>query len=207
MTGLARQRCVLSPDIMTPPPTPPRKPPSRRRSPAAAPVSERGAARLHGLAPVVDGKVRVLVLGSFPGVASLQAAQYYAHPRNAFWPVMGAVLGLPDLPQRAYAERLAQLLAHHVGLWDAVAACQREGSLDAAIADATPSDLPALLPRLPALGAIACNGALAHRETLALLGEPRVPVLRLPSTSPAHAGLSLAAKQLAWQSALAPFLR
>lgn len=81
--------------------------------------------RLVGLAPVFDARARLLVLGSFPGAASLQAAQYYAHPRNAFWPVMGALLGEADLPARPYAERLQTLRRHRVALWDAVAACRR----------------------------------------------------------------------------------
>lgn len=163
--------------------------------------------RLLGLAPVFDAGVRVLVLGSFPGATSLQAAQYYAHPRNAFWPVMAALLGEADLPALPYAQRLPALLAHGVGLWDAVASCQREGSLDTAIEAAMPSDLAQLLPRLPALRAVACNGALAYRETLAILGDPGLPLLKLPSTSPAHAGVSLADKVAAWRVAIEPHLR
>lgn len=164
-----------------------------------------GGRRL-GFAPVVDTETRLLILGSLPGDASLKAAQYYAHPRNAFWPVMAALLDAPDLPALPYAQRLQMLLAHHVGVWDAVASCQRDGSLDTAIVDALPSDLPALLRRLPALRAIGCNGALAHKETVALVGDPGLPVLRLPSTSPAHAGRSLADKIVAWREALAPHL-
>jgi TDG/mug DNA glycosylase family protein len=180
---------------------------SQRRLALTSPPHEApAAARLIGLAPVVDAGVRVLVLGSFPGAASLQAAQYYAHPRNAFWPVIAALLAVPGLAAQPYAQRLQVLLDHHVGLWDAVASCEREGSLDTAIAQAQSSDLAQLLLRLPALRAIACNGALAHRETVALLGDPGVPVLRLPSTSPAHAGLPLADKIHAWHSALAPYL-
>jgi len=159
-------------------------------------------ARLVGLAPVFDGRARLLVLGSFPGAASLQAAQYYAHPRNAFWPVMGALLGEPELLARPYDERLQALRRHRVALWDAVAACRREGSLDTAIEAPEPSDLRELVARLPQLRAIACNGALAHQQTLLALGDVRLPVLRLPSTSPAHAGLSLAAKVEAWCAAL-----
>jgi len=162
--------------------------------------------RLTGLAPVFDAGVRVLVLGSFPGAASLQAAQYYAHPRNAFWPVMAALLGDAALPALPYEQRLRRLLQGGVGLWDAVTSCRREGSLDTAIAEAEPSDLAELLPRLPALRVIACNGALAHRETLAILGEPGVPLLRLPSTSPAHAGLSQDGKIAAWRGGLAAYL-
>ena len=171
--------------------------------------------RLTGLAPVFDARARLLVLGSFPGAASLQAAQYYAHPRNAFWPVMGALLGEPDMRAQPYEERLQALRRRRVALWDAVAACQREGSLDTAIEAAEPSDLRALVARLPALRAIACNGALAHKQTLLALAHKQtllalahteLPVLRLPSTSPAHAGLSLADKIDAWRTALAPYL-
>lgn len=162
--------------------------------------------RLVGLAPVFDAQARLLVLGSFPGAASLQAAQYYAHPRNGFWPVMGALLGEPDLIARPYDQRLQALRRHRVALWDAVATCRREGSLDTAIEAAEPSDLRDLIVRLPRLGAIACNGALAHRQTLRALGDSALPVLRLPSTSPAHAGLSLAAKTDAWRSALQLYL-
>ena len=165
-----------------------------------------GGARLVGLAPVFDATARVLLLGSFPGAASLQAAQYYAHPRNAFWPVMAALTGEDDLAGRAYGDRLAALKRHHIALWDAVAACRREGSLDTAIEAAEPSDLPTLVARLPALRAIGCNGALAHRQTLLALGDVALPVLKLPSTSPAHAGLRLADKIGAWRAALSRYL-
>lgn len=170
------------------------------------PFSPQPAARLVGLAPVFDAQARLLLLGSFPGAASLQAAQYYAHPRNAFWPIMGALLGEPGLPALLYAERLATLRRHRVALWDAVAACKREGSLDTAIEEAEPSDLLELVARLPNLQAIACNGALAHKQALLALGDIGVPVLRLPSTSPAHAGLSLANKIEAWRAELAPYV-
>ena len=165
-----------------------------------------GAERLVGLAPVFDARARLLVLGSFPGAASLQAAQYYAHPRNAFWPVMGALLGDADLATRPYAERLQALRKHRVALWDAVAACKREGSLDTAIEAAEPSDLAGLVARLPQLRAIACNGALAHKQALLALGVVELPVLKLPSTSPAHAGRTLSDKIEAWREVIAPHL-
>ena len=162
--------------------------------------------RLVGLAPVFDARARLLVLGSFPGAASLQVAQYYAHPRNAFWPVMAALLGEAGLAAWSYAERLRALRRHRVALWDAVAACRREGSLDTAIEAAEPSDLRELVARLPDLRAIACNGALAHRQTLLALGAVELPVLKLPSTSPAHAGRSLADKTATWRAELATYL-
>ena len=91
--------------------------------------------RLEGLAPVIGRDARVLVLGSFPGAASLAARQYYAHPRNHFWPVLGAILGEP-LATLAYRERLRRMRAHRVGVWDTIVACERRGSLDADIRNA-----------------------------------------------------------------------
>lgn len=160
--------------------------------------------RLTGLAPVWRADARLLILGSFPGAASLQAQQYYGHPRNAFWPAMATVLRQPDLPQRPYDERLQALVEGRIALWDAVATCERAGSLDADIRAAEPSDLPDLLARLPELRAIACNGAEAHaRASAALSGRP---LLKLPSTSPAHASRTQAEKCADWAQALRPWL-
>ncbi|WP_374436129.1 DNA-deoxyinosine glycosylase [Inhella sp.] len=163
------------------------------------------AERLIGLAPVWRADAELLILGSFPGAASLAAAQYYAHPRNAFWPLMAALTGQVDLPARPYAERLRALVEARIALWDAVAACVRPGSLDSAIRAAEPSALPELVARLPALRAIACNGDAAWRQTQALLPGAPWPLLRLPSTSPAHAGLSLADKRAHWLAQLSAF--
>jgi hypoxanthine-DNA glycosylase len=150
------------------------------------------------LAPEVSGLTRLLVLGSFPSVASLQAGQYYAHPRNQFWPLLGAIWGV-DLPAMAYAERLAEVRRRGLGIWDVHARCRRQGSLDAAIEDAVPNDLPGLVAAMPALRAIAHNGgesARAMRVTRTL----GLPVLRLPSSSPANASWSFARKLEAWRS-------
>ncbi|MBH9554155.1 DNA-deoxyinosine glycosylase [Inhella sp. 4Y17] len=165
-------------------------------------MSDQAPERLRGLAPVWRPDAQLLILGSFPGVASLAAAQYYAHPRNAFWPIMASLTGVTDLPQRPYAERLQALMDSHIALWDAVTACERPGSLDSAIRHAEPSALPALVARLPGLRVIACNGDTAYRQAVALLPGAPWPLLRLPSTSPAHAGLSQADKQALWCEAL-----
>ena len=95
----------------------------------------RTARRQRGLPPVVDARTRVLVLGSFPGVASLVAKQYYAHPRNHFWPIMAAILDEP-LSELPYAKRLERMTARGVGLWDIIVACHRKGSSDGAIRNA-----------------------------------------------------------------------
>lgn len=162
---------------------------------------------LSGLAPVWRPDARVLLLGSFPGAASLRAQQYYAHPRNAFWPLMAALLGDPALPGQPYGDRLARLRDAGIALWDAVAACERDGSLDSAIRQVQPSGVAELVARLPGLRLVACNGALAHRQVQRLLPGAPWPVTALPSSSPAHAGLSFAAKRDAWCRVLAPALQ
>ena len=153
---------------------------------------------LVGLPPVVGDAPRVLILGSFPGAASLAQARYYAHPRNAFWPILGALLGEP-LPSLPYEARLERLKARRVALWDALGACRREGSLDAAIRDARGNDFGAILERMPTLGAVAFNGATAAKAepTFAARG---LSTYRMPSTSPAHAGLSFDAKLARWRA-------
>lgn len=154
--------------------------------------------KLHGLPPVIGRQSRLVVLGSFPGVASLQARQYYAHPRNHFWPILSALWGL-DLAALPYRVRLAALRERGLGLWDVYAACRREGSLDSAIEAAEPNDLASLRRRAPGLRGVAHNGgesARAMRVTAAL----GLPVWRLPSSSPANASWSFERKCEAWRS-------
>ena len=163
----------------------------------------------YSFSPVVGEGCRVLVLGSLPGDASLQAVEYYAHPRNAFWGVMGRLCGFE--PQLPYEERLARLNAAGVGLWDVVGAGVRPGSLDADIREVQPNDIPALLRAYPSLCMICCNGGTAYRYLKryfpALFCREGLQVLQLPSTSPAAARLSAEAKFLAYQAAMAPLLR
>ena len=150
-----------------------------------------------GFEPVADDRTRVLILGSLPGDASLKAAQYYAHPRNAFWLLIGDLLG-EALPALAYEERLDRLKARGVGLWDVIASAERAGSLDAAIRAPEAADLHGLVTGLPHLRAVAFNGRLAAklgRRILADLGG--VALIDLPSSSPAHA-ISLSAKAESW---------
>ncbi|MDY0746449.1 DNA-deoxyinosine glycosylase [Paucibacter sp. R3-3] len=155
--------------------------------------------RLQGLAPQVSERTRLLLLGSFPGVASLQAQRYYGHPRNQFWRLVGEALGLP-LAEADYEARLALLDRHRVGLWDVITETEREGSLDSNIRDPRASDLLALIAGLPGLRTIAFNGGTAHRIGLRQLGEAaaRYRILALPSSSPAYT-LAYAAKLEAWR--------
>ncbi len=148
--------------------------------------------------PVVSPDTRVLILGSLPGEASLAAGRYYAHPRNQFWRLTGAAIGREDLPSLGYDERLAALLAAGIGLWDTVASAVRPGSLDAAIREAEHAPLAGLVATLPALRAVAFNGATSAKIGRRLLADAPVHLVDLPSSSPAHAAMSVAGKRERW---------
>ena len=135
---------------------------------------------------VADRNSRVLILGSLPGEVSLEKAEYYAHPQNAFWRLMEAVIGVP-LVGRDYPVRLAILTAAGLALWDVVRAAERKGSLDGAIRNHTGNDLAEAIATLPALRAIAFNGLRASGIGRRLLPTDRGPnLLTLPSSSPAY---------------------
>lgn len=152
--------------------------------------------RLIGLPPIADANTRLVVLGSFPGVASLRARQYYGHPQNAFWKILGALWNVP-LAQAGYDERVAVALTHGLGIWDVYASCEREGSLDTAIREAELNDFAHLRRACPDLRAIAHNGGESFRHAR-LTGAFGLPVHRLPSTSPANASWSFERKLEAW---------
>lgn len=166
----------------------------RRNSPA------RGG-RLTGFPPVIDARVRTLILGSFPSEASLAAGQYYAHPRNQFWAILGRVLGEP-LAELPYEARLARVLAHRVGIWDVLGACERAGSADSAIRNHEPNDFARLHRLAPKLERVIFNGRTAGRYER-LFRQAGFATAVVPSTSPAHAGRTLAQKLALWRRALA----
>ncbi|MFW5330725.1 DNA-deoxyinosine glycosylase [Hydrogenophaga sp. ZJX-1] len=156
--------------------------------------------RLQGLPPVLDARTRLLVLGSFPGVASLRAQQYYGHPQNQFWKILGALWQQP-LITLPYAERIAALHGHGLGLWDVYGACEREGSLDADIRAAELNDFAWAQRQCPLLEGIAHNGGESYRHAkhTSAFG---LPVYKLPSTSPANASWSFDRKLMAWAEVL-----
>ena len=159
--------------------------------------------RVRCFAPIEDAAATVLILGSMPGKASLAADQYYAHPRNAFWPVMGKLLGFsPDLP---YEERLKILRSSGIALWDVLGSCIRTSSLDAHIeADSLiPNDFQAFFRQHPHITQVFFNGTKAEqcfmKYVLPTLKTNSLHYQRLPSSSPANAGIPYEKKLLAWQ--------
>ena len=156
-----------------------------------------------GFAPVENADASVLILGSMPGTASLKADQYYAHPRNAFWPIMCALLKLD--PQAPYAARTGALKAAGIALWDVLHSCIRDGSLDAAIDPDSEivNDFSGFLLTHPKIHRIYFNGSKAEasfqRHAVAGLGAGTPTLLRLPSTSPANATYHFEQKLTAWR--------
>ncbi|HEV7856073.1 MAG TPA: DNA-deoxyinosine glycosylase [Herminiimonas sp.] len=147
--------------------------------------------------PVIDVQTSVLILGSFPGEASLSAQQYYAHPRNQFWRLVSALIG-EELVTVHYDEKLIRLKAHRIGLWDVIAACEREGSLDSAIRQAQANDFNALKHRCPELRRIAFNGKTSGRHA-PLFADAGFETIVLPSSSPAHASMTFEQKLAVWR--------
>jgi double-stranded uracil-DNA glycosylase len=159
---------------------------------------------LAGFPPVLAADTRILILGSFPGEASLAAQQYYAHPRNQFWRLLSAVLG-DDLAALPYDDRLERLKTHRVGLWDVLAACEREGSLDTAIRKPQANNFVHLKHTCPALRRICFNGKTSGRFE-PLFQEAGFDTLVLPSSSPANAQMSFEQKLAIWRLIVADSL-
>ena len=160
--------------------------------------------RLTGLPPLVSCASRLLILGSFPGAASLAKQQYYGHPQNQFWRILQAIW--PSSPgadcASSYQKRSDWLLERGLGVWDVDASCERQGSLDSAIRHPQVNDFAALIQRCPQLTSVAHNGgeSFRHAKHTAALG---LAVYKLPSTSAANASWSFARKLAAWREVVA----
>ncbi len=153
--------------------------------------------RRRGLSPLLAPDARVLILGSFPSEASLAARQYYAHPRNHFWPVLSALLNEP-LVEMSYSARTARVRQRGIAIWDTIVACEREGSLDAAIRNAERGEIARVRRVARGLRAVCFNGGTAARAEPAWRAAG-FATLVLPSTSPAYT-IPLARKVDAWRA-------
>lgn len=165
-----------------------------------------GAALVQSFHPVASADAEILILGSMPGTASLAAGRYYAHPRNAFWPILAELLRFDG--SCPYEERLDALRSARIALWDVLHSCRRDGSLDARIGkqDQAANDFAALYRTHPHIRRVLFNGAMAEqcyaRHVLACGIGSAQDYVRLPSTSPANASWSFERKLAAWRSAI-----
>jgi hypoxanthine-DNA glycosylase len=158
---------------------------------------------VHSFLPVEDHDAEKLILGSMPGKASLAAGQYYAHPRNHFWPIIVELFGVSaDI---SYETRLFILKSHRIALWDVLASCRRKSSLDARIETFSEiiNDFESFFSSHPRISDVFFNGRKAERsffrKVLPLLGSRTLNYHFLPSTSPANASISYENKLKAWQ--------
>ena len=157
---------------------------------------------IHSFPPIISENAHTLILGSMPGIASLTAQAYYAHPRNAFWPIMGELFEAG--PNLNYEDRVGALRRHGIAVWDVMKLCTRTGSLDSAIVESSIeiNDFATLLEHHPSINRIFFNGAKAansyRRYAPTTVHTAEVTTALLPSTSPAHASMSFEAKLAAW---------
>ncbi len=163
--------------------------------------SDKKMPHIHSFLPVSDADARILILGSMPGKKSLEHSQYYAHPSNAFWKIMGELIGAkPDIP---YVERLRLLKSSGIALWDVLASCERKTSLDSHIRNESANDFASFFTQHPQITKVFFNGSKAEqcfrKFVLDKQALPPLQFLRLPSTSPAHAGMRYKDKLQAWR--------
>jgi len=158
------------------------------------------AIHIQSFAPIIDKHCTRLILGSIPGVTSLQKLEYYGHPANAFWRILFALYDSPELLD--YTAKQHFLLAHHIAVWDVIGACEREGSLDSRIKQTKVNDFDTLYQNYPNLNAVFFNGAKAYDTYKKEIGfDAKRTYTRLPSTSPAHA-VAFTTKLAAWRAVL-----
>lgn len=160
-------------------------------------------ANCQSFAPIVNRESKILLLGSMPGVRSLQRKEYYAHPQNRFWRLLALLFNEPEPCN--YAAKKEMLLRHHIALWDTLGLCEREGSLDSNIKNEVPNAIPELLGEHPSINAVFCNGskaAGAFKKYFAKQLPKNVHVFYLHSTSPANARMNMQALAEEWQKIL-----
>ncbi|SMP21298.1 DNA-deoxyinosine glycosylase [Chryseobacterium profundimaris] len=141
--------------------------------------------RIFSFPPIIDDHSEIIILGSIPGVRSLQKQQYYGHPQNKFWKIIFELLN--EEFTEDYDQRIQILKKHHIALWDVIDSCERKGSLDSEIKNEEANQIEELLENYPNIQAIFCNGGKSYKNLQKILGKNyKIPVFLLPSTSPLH---------------------
>lgn len=143
--------------------------------------------------PSIDNNSKILILGSMPGVKSLKEQQYYAHPQNRFWKVLGQICNVNTLQELDYSQKLTILLQNNIALWDTIKSCKREGSLDSDIQNEIPNNIKKLLKKYPNIENICLNGNKSYSAFKKYFPDllQKYNCYRMPSTSPANAKYSL----------------
>ena len=144
-------------------------------------------------APSIDNNSKILILGSMPGVKSIAEQQYYAHPQNRFWKVLGYICNISNLQEFEYLRKLESLLDNNIALWDTIKTCKRKGSLDSDIQNETPNDIKDLLKKYPKIKTICLNGNKSYSAFKKYFPDliQKYNCKKMPSTSPANARYSL----------------
>ncbi|PPZ93020.1 DNA-deoxyinosine glycosylase [Cloacibacterium normanense] len=157
--------------------------------------------KISSFLPIIDKESKILILGSIPGVKSLEMQQYYAHPQNKFWKIIFELF--TEKFTTDYDERIKILEKYHVALWDVIDNCERKGSLDSEIRNEEANKIGELLHNYPNIKAIFCNGQKSHKNLQKILPKDfHLPIIVLPSTSPAHASLRYEEKLKSWKMVL-----
>lgn len=153
--------------------------------------------RISSFSPIIDQSSQILILGSVPGVKSLEMQQYYAHPQNKFWKILFEIFEEDFTAD--YPERIRFLKRNHIALWDVIDSCERKGSLDSDIKNEEANKIAELLSEHPNIKAIFCNGQKSYKNLQRILGKDfHLPVFVMPSTSPANAGIPFEEKKRQW---------
>ena len=154
--------------------------------------------RIFSFPPIIDESSEILILGSIPGQKSLEKQEYYAHPQNKFWRIIFELFN--EIFTTDYTKKIQILEKHHIALWDVIDTCERKGSLDSEIRKEEANKIEELLHNYPNIKAIFCNGQKSYKNLQKILSKDfHLPIIALPSTSPAHASLKYEEKLLSWQ--------
>ena len=157
--------------------------------------------RISSFPPIVDSCSKILILGSIPGAKSLEMKQYYAHPQNKFWKIIFDIFNEEFTTD--YGQKIKFLHKKNIALWDVIDGCERKGSLDSGIKNEHANKIPEFIDAHPTLKAIFCNGQKSYRNLQKIVGKNfHLPIILLPSTSPAHAAMPYAEKRDLWKKIL-----